>query len=73
MNNKPLSVAKEEFKSSLIELVNGSNLPPCLVEEVMGGIFMEVKTLAKNQYDKDFKEWQDSHVEKVEGEVVDET
>lgn len=73
MNNKPLSVAKEEFKSSLIELVNNSNLPPCLVEEIMGGIFMEVKTLAKNQYDKDLEEWQDSQTEKVEGEIVDET
>ena len=67
--NKPLSVAKEEFKSSLINLVNNSNLPPCLVEEVMGGIFMEVKSLAKNQYDKDLEEWQNSQAEKVEGEV----
>ncbi len=72
MNNKPLSVAKEEFKSSLINLVNNSDLPPCLVEEVMGGIFMEVKTLAKQQYDKDLKEWQDSQLEKVEGEIVEE-
>jgi len=67
--NKPLSVAKEEFKSSLINLVNNSNLPSCLVEEVMGGIFMEVKSLAKNQHDKDLEEWQNSQVEKVEGEV----
>lgn len=67
--NKPLSVAKEEFKSGLIELVNNSNLPPCLAEEIMGGIFMEVKSLAKNQYDKDLEEWQNSQVEKVEDEV----
>lgn len=58
--NKPLSVSKEEFKSGLISLINGSELPPCLVEEIIGGIFSEVKILAHKQYENDLAQLKSS-------------
>lgn len=56
--NKPLSILKKEFTQSLVTLINNANLPPCLVEEIIGGVFSEVKMLAEKQYQKDLMEWQ---------------
>lgn len=67
--NKPLSVAKEEFTRGMVSLVNNSGLPPCLVEEILNGVLLEVKNLARKQYEKDLQAWEQS--QNSESEVVE--
>ena len=52
---KPLSIKREEFCRGLIELVNGSALPPCVALEVLRGITDSVAALARKQYEQDLK------------------
>lgn len=61
--DKPLSVSKKEFTQNLVSLINNAKLPPCLVEEILGGIFNEVKMVAEKQYQNDLVAWQNSNVE----------
>jgi hypothetical protein len=49
--NKPLSVAKEEFATALIKLCNESQVPLFVIEYTLRDVLQEVRTLAKQQYE----------------------
>lgn len=66
---KPLSVAREELASNLIQLINGCNLPPCVVAEVMHGLCSEVDKIAAEQLRRDKEAWEAA--QKEEGEKGD--
>jgi hypothetical protein len=50
---KPLSMARTEFKTKLIDAVNTSNLPAFVLEDVIKGIYEEVKALSLKQCRED--------------------
>lgn len=49
--NKPLTVAYEDFKATIINAVNNSGIPVFMVEIVLQSILNEVKPVAKRLYE----------------------
>lgn len=47
--NKPVSILREEFEQGLIQLINGSSLPPFVIEMTLKNYYLEVKELATKQ------------------------
>ena len=47
--NKPIIVAREEFRSNLANLINTSGLPIYVIEPVLNDILSEVVRVSKQQ------------------------
>lgn len=47
--DKPLSVRKEEFESSLVQLINNSGLPSYILEPIVKNYYSELKELSQIQ------------------------
>lgn len=60
---KPLSIAREELATNLIQLINGCGLPPFVIAEVMRGLTNEVERLAAEQLRRDKEAWEQSQKE----------
>ena len=50
---KPVTLLKEDFLKSLVELCNNSGLPFFIVEYILKDVYLEVKMLAQKQYESD--------------------
>ena len=50
---KPISLLKEDFADSLVNLCNNSGLPFFVLEYILKDVYLEVKGLAKKQYESD--------------------
>ena len=48
--DKPFSIMYEEFKQKLSNLINGSGLPPIIIESVLQNYLNEVNSIVRNQY-----------------------
>ena len=57
---KPLSVARYEFIQQLTNLINGSNLPMCMVEAVLKDMYADVKVVAQRQLENDLRAYQEA-------------
>ena len=55
---KPISVAKEDLRAILIHCIRTSSLPPCVSVDVVEKVFMQVKQLAYEEYEKENSEYQ---------------
>jgi len=55
---KPISMRIQEFKNSLVDLVNNSGLIPVIIEPIIKEIYMEVKTLGQQQFEKEKLEYE---------------
>lgn len=62
--NKPFSVANEEFKQELTNLINNSGLPFFVIELILQNYLNEVDSIAKNQYKNDKAQYEQSLLEK---------
>ena len=76
--NKPVSIVREEFKSDLIKLINNSGLQLFIVEPILQEIFLEVRNVAKTQYELDKKRYEESLIaesvkldEDVENQIIE--
>ncbi len=58
--NKPLSVAYEEFKQNMLNIINNAGLPAFIVENVLQNYLIEIKAIAKQQYQSDRTEYEQS-------------
>lgn len=58
--DKPLSLKREDFLQRIIEAVNGSDLPPFVVLDIMKAVTEEVANLAKRQYEADKKTYEEA-------------
>ena len=76
--NKPLTLLREDFISSVAKLINESSLPLFVVEDAMRQLTNGVSELARQQLDQDRQAYaqammmaaaQEEPVEKVTGEV----
>jgi len=62
--NKPFSIAYKEFKDELANLINGSNMPPFIIESVLQNYLYEVSEIVKNQYRVDVAQYEKMLLEK---------
>ena len=58
--NKPIIVAREEFRSNLANLINTSGLPIYVIEPVLNDILSEVVRVSQLQYQKELKQYQEA-------------
>ena len=57
---KPTTLLKEDFTQGLIDLCNNSGLPFLIMEYILKDVYLEVKTLAKKQYESDLMKYKHS-------------
>lgn len=70
--NKPFSMLCEEFKQNVVNLINGSGLPPFVVESILKNHLNEVSSVAKNQYQIDKMEYEKLLLEMNDKEEIKE-
>lgn len=58
--NKPISLLIKDSKQSIINTINETNLPPCLLEPIIKEIYFEVQGLVKQELVKDEKDYNES-------------
>lgn len=51
--NKTISIAIEDFKNQIINDINSSELPPCIVELVFKNILNDIEKMSRQQYEKE--------------------
>lgn len=51
--NKPITIAYEEFKQQLADLINNSSLPTLMIEPILQSYLNEIRTIIKRQYEAD--------------------
>lgn len=56
---KPITVAREEFVASLVDLCNNSGLPFFVLEGILKDTLSEVHSAAVKQYEADLKKYND--------------
>lgn len=55
---KPITVAREEFKQDILQLCENSGLPPFIVEDVLKYFLEQVHIAAIEQYKRDKEEYE---------------
>ena len=60
MNNKPITVVREEFATSLINLLNNSGLPAFVMGDILKNAVRELERLEGEQYQADKKVWKEA-------------
>jgi hypothetical protein len=58
--NKPFTVAYEDFKQELANLINNSGLPALVVEPVLQNYLNETRAVMQRQYQLDKAEYEKS-------------
>ena len=51
--NKPITIVREEVKEKIAEVINTSGLPAFVIEPIINDFLMEVRNVAKQQYEYD--------------------
>lgn len=51
--DKPFTVAHEDFKQDLADLINNSGLPALVIEPILQSYLNETRLVAANQYKRD--------------------
>lgn len=64
--NKPITVAYEEFKQELADLINKSGLPAFVIEPVLQNYLNETRVAADKQYKIDKERYDNSLKENVD-------
>lgn len=58
MNNKPITIIRDEFITSLIDLCNNSGLPFFIIEDVLKNMLQEVHNASVQQLEEDKKRYE---------------
>lgn len=58
--DKPLTLQIEEFRNTMINTINNSNMHLYIVDTVLKDLYSEVHLMYQNQTAKEIKEYQDS-------------
>ena len=66
--DKPLSIKRVEFAESIAKVINESELPPCVVLDVLQIITAQVSQIAEQQLLKDRELWRDAILEESKEE-----
>lgn len=57
ITQKPLSVARNDLMSDMVDAINNSHLPIMIVEYVVKDLYMDIRAMAQKQYDKEQEEY----------------
>lgn len=57
---KPITVARAEFISSLTSLINNSGMPPFIIEPILKDMLNDVRIMSQRQLEQDTKRYQDA-------------
>ena len=68
---KPITIAREEYLSSIVTITNGSPLPAFVKIEVLNFVLNQLKNVAEKEYERDLATWKDAN-EMAEGDTKDE-
>ena len=75
METKPIMIAMNEFKESIVNTINNSNMPIAIVNLLLKDILLQCTEVEKQQYETAVQQYTQQttteSVEKVDGEVVD--
>lgn len=66
---KPMSIARDEFIKDITSLINNSMLPPFVIEDVLRGVYEEIKAISKKQLASDIAKYQ-ATIEKAASKAV---
>jgi hypothetical protein len=58
MNNKPITILREDFINGMIELCNNSGLPFFIIEDVLKGMLQEAHNASVKQLEDDKKRYE---------------
>ena len=58
--DKPISVVYEDFKQDMANLINGSGLPPFIIEMVLQNYLNETRNIVIRQYQNDKAKYEES-------------
>ena len=56
--NKPITVVREETKAKIAEVINASGLPAFVIEPILNDFLIEVRNVAKHQYEYDKQQYE---------------
>ncbi len=77
METKPIMITMNEFKESIINTINGSQMPIAIVNLLLKDILLQCTELEKQQYEAAIQQYTQQttteSVKKVDREVVDES
>ena len=75
METKPIMIAMNEFKESIVNTINNSNMLMAIVNLLLKDILLQCTEVEKQQYETAVQQYTQQttteSVEKVDGEVVD--
>lgn len=56
--NKPITVVREEIKEKIAEVINTSGLPAFVIEPILQDFLVEVRNVARHQYEYDKQQYE---------------
>ena len=65
---KPISVIRQEFIETLVNVINSSGLPVFVMREVVGGLYKELQIGERKELEDDKEAWKKSQEENVSEE-----
>lgn len=63
---KPITVAREEFVTAIVDAINGAELPAFVKLDVLNNCVRELSELAKAQYKRDLADYARKEEEQTE-------
>lgn len=67
---KPTTIAREEFITNLVNLINESGLPAFVMEPILHNMLNEVQAIMNEQYEKDLEQY---NLALQQGSMINET
>lgn len=58
MNNKPITLVRDDFIQNIVELCNNSGLPFFVVEDVLKSLIQEIHAASLQQLEADKKQYE---------------
>jgi hypothetical protein len=55
--NKPITIIREEVKQGIADIINNSGLPAFIIEPIIQEFLVEVRNVAKLQYERDLEQY----------------
>lgn len=70
--NKTISIMIEETKNEIIKTINESNLPASVLQYIINDIFLEIKTLARQEYQEDMIKYKQAEEQRLDDNDIKE-
>lgn len=65
---KTINILKKEFETNLIDLIQSSNIPACILQDIFDKYLRQLSDIAERDYKRDMQKLQQEEKEKDENE-----